>query len=359
VASMMTGLLLSPAFLFRVDTTVGSGPNPKAWDAYTLADRLSYLLWNSAPDASLWQAAQDNSLMQPSVYEAQVQRLLSDPRSDDALFEFFHDVLQLDGILTAQKDPNIYTPQLAQDLYTQAAMTIKDLLLTQNADYRELFVSQDFFVNANLAARYGFTPVRGNDFVKMHYTANDRAGLFGLPGITTMLSPSARTSPTKRGIYIRGALMCTPIPSPPATANTTVTADANNPRTMRQLMIEHATNPECSGCHSLMDPLGFALDDFDWLGAYRSNDQGLPLDLSGSLNGKDFVNARTFGRALHDDVFVTQCLVTKFLLHATASAPDPTSPSVLALNQAFAAQGYRIKELVREFVMSPAFTQAP
>jgi uncharacterized protein (DUF1800 family) len=108
-----------------------------------------------------------------------------------------------------------------------------------------------------------------------------------------------------------------------------------------------------------MDPLGFALDDFDWLGSYRSNDHNLPLDLSGTLDGQSFVNARTFGRALHDNPAVTQCLVTKFLTHATAATPDPTSPSVTALNQAFAAQGYHIKDLARAFVMSATFTHAP
>ncbi len=352
-------MLLSPRFLFRIDTTQNTGADPNAYDAFTLADRLSYLLWNTAPDAALWAAAKDGSILQPAVHEAQVQRLLADPNNDAALFGFIDEMLQLDNIITAQKDPNVYTPALAADLRTQATLTIQELLFTQDADYRQLFVAQDFFINNNLASLYNFPQQVSNTFVKIHYSANDRAGLFGLPGITMMLSPSARTSPTKRGLYIRGALMCTSIPSPPATVNTAVTSDANNPRTMREIMSAHAADPACSGCHNLMDPLGFALDGFDWLGQYRATDHNLTLDLSGSLDGHSFVNARTFGQALHDDPTVTQCLVTKFLSHATGTAPNMSSSEVITLHSAFQAQGFRIKELARTFVASAAFTHAP
>lgn len=359
VAAAVAGLLMSPSFLFRMDTAQNTGSDPDAFDAFTKADRLSYLLWNSAPDDALWLSAQDGSLLQLSVYQSHVQRLLDDPQSDAALMGFMAEVLQLDDIFTAQKDPNTYTPDLAQDLHTQAVLTVQDLLFAQNADYRQLFVAQDFFVNQNLAALYGFPAIEGTEFVKTHFTANDRAGLFGLPGITTMLSPSSRTSPTKRGIYVRSALMCTTIPSPPATVNTAVTSDANNPRTMRDLMSAHAQDSACSGCHNLMDPLGFALDDFDWLGQYRASDHNLPLDLSGILDGHSFVNARTFGQALHDNAFVTQCLVNRFITHAQSQAPAPESTQSASLHGAFVNQGYRIKELARALLLSASFTHAP
>lgn len=359
VSAATTAMLLSPSFLFRSDVTqTGTNADATAFDAYTLADRLAYLLWNQAPDAALWGAAKDGSLLQRKIYEAQVQRLLSDPRSDTALFGFVRELLQLDNILTAQKDPNAYPQSLAQDLHTQAVMTIKDLLLTQNADYRELFVSQNFFVNADLAKRYNFPAAAGNDFTKVRITADDRAGLFGLPGITTMLSPSARTSPTKRGIYIRGSLMCTTIPSPPANVDTAVTSDSKNPKTMRDIMTSHGSNPACSSCHNLMDPPGFALDGFDWLGRYRATDQNLPLDLSGTLDGRSFVNARTFGQALHDDDAVTQCFVRKFIAHATSHAPLAAAQETSTLHDAFAARNFSVRELARALVLSDAFTHA-
>jgi hypothetical protein len=121
------------------------------------------------------------------------------------------------------------------------------------------------------------------------------------------------------------------------------------------IMSEHATNAECSGCHALMDPLGFAMDDFDWLGNYRTQEVGLPLDLTGSVDGHSFVNARTFGAALAADSQLTNCLTQRFLLYATGNQYGSQDAIMVQMNQAFASSTYRFKSLVRAFVLSDTF----
>jgi hypothetical protein len=354
----LAAMLQSPYFLFRVESSAGRSDDPNLLDGPTLASRLSYLIWGSGPDEALLALGESGELHDPAVLQAQADRLLADVRAERGLYDFFIDLLQLGRITTAQKDPNDYSPELAGLLRQQVDLTLIDLLLTRNADYRTLFTSADVFVNDELARRYGYPAVDASGFKKITFLAQDRAGLFGLPGITTMLSPSSRSSPTIRGLYIRGVFLCTAVPSPPATVNTTIVADTSAPRTMRQIMAVHATNSACSGCHALMDPMGFAIDDFDWLGHYRTTDAGLPLDLTGSLDGRPFVNARTFGGALHDDPAVAGCLVQKFLLHATGRAFAGSDPLVVTLLGQFSARGYGFKDLVRAFVQSQAFVHA-
>jgi hypothetical protein len=355
----LAAMLNSPYFLYRIDTAGAVRDNRRQVDAFSVASRLSFLVWDRGPDEELLDAAENGSLLQRDVLQAQAERLIGDQRSADGLMPFFTDLFRLNMIAAAQKDPNQWPLSLQAELEQQVRLTVQDHLLTQNLDYRDLFTTSSTFVNQDLSARYGYASVVDQNFVFQQTSLSDRTGLLGLPGIQAMLSFSSRTSPTKRGLYIRSALLCTDVPSPPATVNTSVAGDGNRQMTLRQIMVQHAANPQCSGCHALMDPLGFALEDFDWLGNYRTQDQNLSLDLTGSLDGKSFVNARTLGLVLHDDPELTSCLVQRFVLAATSQAANLQSELTTQMEDAFARGGYRYKDLLMSFVLSDAFREAP
>lgn len=354
----ISAMLNSPYFLYRLDTASASRDKHLQVDAFSLASRLSFLVWDRGPDEALLTAAENGSLLKTEILQAQAERLMADERARDGLMPFFTDLFRLNMISAAQKDPNQWPDSLQAELQTQIELTIKDHLLTKNLDYRDLFTTSSTFVNQDLAARYGYPAVADQNFVFAQANLSDRAGLLGLPGLQAMLAFSSRTSPTKRGLYIRSALLCTDVPSPPATVNTSVAGDNNRPMTLRQIMVEHANNPQCSGCHSLMDPLGFALEDFDWLGNYRTQDQNLPLDLTGVLDGQSFVNARTLGVALHDDPALPSCLVQRFVLAATSHAASEQDALTTQMQASFSAGGFRFKNLVMSFILSDSFRYA-
>ena len=361
----LRGLLLSPYFLYRVEVGHPSAQNANVYvlDNYELASRLSYLLWNSSPDADLLDAAGAGELQDAAGLSTQVERLLADARANEGLGNFFTELYGLGAIgklgKTSANFPN-FTAAVENSLAEQITRTLADDVLAEGADARNLFTGTNTYINADLAAYYGFTDKLTQTWQKVAFPAGQmRAGVLGQPGIMAILAHPTDGSATLRGKFIREALLCQTIPPPPPNVDTNLPAqDANHPVTARQRMTAHRSAASCAACHNLMDPLGMTFETFDGTGAYRSTDHGLTLDLSGTLDGASFTDAGALSTLLHDNPGTTRCLAQKFMQYSLGRDIASTDNLVLATLQSdFAAQQYSFRNMVRAFVKTGAYAR--
>lgn len=362
IESVVAGLLSSPNFLFRVelgekDTTTGV----QRFTGYEIASRLSFLLIGTTPDDALLTAAENGALFTPTELAGQASRLLATPAARDALLGFFTEHFGLEGLDSLSKDPAHYTEAsatLGQSMRSEIDRTLEDIVFTRNTDFRELFDTKTTFANGEMSSIYG-TPASGTDFTKISLpTQGGRAGLLGLAGILALKAHAVLTSPTLRGKFVRERLLCQQVAPPPANVDAVKFMETATTThvTMRQALEQHATNPTCAGCHKMMDPIGYGLEHFDAVGAYRADDQGLTLNTATDLDGKPFDGPAELGALLRDDPRTAQCIVSKFYTYANGHAP--TSGEKVAIDQiqgAFQSSGFRLLALVTETVKAPGF----
>lgn len=353
-----------PEFLFRMDATEPDPDHPgkRRLDAYSKASRLSFLLWDTAPDDALLTAAERGELTTRSGLSKQVERLLASPRLEAGVRAFFSDMLAFDGFDLLAKDPTIYpgyNPTVAAAAREQALKTIVDLLVVQNGDYRDLFTTRRTFMNRVLGPIYYVPVAPKHDWTPYEFPAGDtRSGFLSQIAFNALYAHPGQSSPTLRGKAVREVFLCQKVPAPPANVNFTIAQDTANPdfKTARARLTAHRTNPTCAGCHRIMDPIGLALENFDGIGAFRSDENGAPIDASGELDGVHFANAAELGRAIHDNPAATRCLVDTMLRY---SGGRPSSkdqrPWVEWLNQRFADDGYKLTQLMRTLATSDGF----
>jgi hypothetical protein len=334
-------------------------------DSYSLASRLSFLLWDAPPDALLLDAAGSGALYQPGGLERQVNRMTASPKFEQGVRAFFSDMYaydRFDGLTKEQSIYRKYFSQVAKDAKEQNLRTIVDLLIRNNGDYRELFTTRKTFMNRNLAALYK-VPVESAAFDGwMPYTfapADQRQGLLSLAGFL-MLDPSheGRSSPTIRGKAIRELLLCQTIPAPPANVNFSILQDTHNPlyKTARDRLTAHRDNPVCAGCHALTDPLGLGMENYDAIGQYRKEENGALIDASGAFTGKPYRNAIELQAVLHDEPALTSCLARRVYEYGVGRPAGAGDRDWLKyLDQRFARAGYRLPALMRTVALSKAF----
>ncbi len=290
IQAVIEAVLQSASFLYRPELGVGdpatNGVVPLA--PYETASRLSYLLWGSMPDDVLLDAAGAGQLATPAQIEAQARRLLADPRAKDATREFFEQWLHLRGLDGASKDPTLYP---GFDDVTRASMFAEsraffDWVMWQ-ADGRveTLLTAPTSFLDANTAKLYGVTLSGGGTGPQL--TALDptkRAGILTQPSLLSTLAKPNQSSPILRGKFVRERFLCQDLPPPPP--NLVIVPPKVAPgATTRERFAQHDKDPACSGCHSLMDPIGFGFEHYDAVGAYRTTDNGLPVDATGWFPG--------------------------------------------------------------------------
>jgi hypothetical protein len=353
-----------PEFLFRIDRSVPDPDHPgqRRLDAYSKASRLSFLLWNTSPDAKLLDAAEHGDLDTRRGLAREVDRLLASPRLEDGVRAFFSDMLVFESFDTLAKDALIYpkfSTAVAASAQEQTLRTIVDLLVHRNADYRDLFVSRHTFMNRPLGPVY-YVPVASKDgWEPFDFPDGDpRGGLLSQVSFTALYAHPGQSSPTLRGKAIRELLLCQKVPAPPANVDFTVAQDTSNPlyRTARARLTAHRTAPTCAGCHKIMDPIGLGLENFDGAGVYRTKEGGEPIDASGELDGRHFSTPIELGQALHDDPAATACLVSTLYKYAAGRAQAPGETAWLKwLNDRFAADGYRVVDLLRTIATSDGF----
>ena len=359
----LEGLLLSPNALYIDEVTEPDPQNPgkRRLDGYSLASRLSFFLWNQAPDDMLLKAAASGELHAPKGRAKVIEAMLASPKLETGVRAFFDDMLGFDDFDTLAKDPNVYpafTGVAVADSREQTLRVVVDQLITRNGDYRDLYTSRETFISKALAPLYQ----QPAPAVWVRYEApadSPRVGFLTQVSFLALHSHPGRSSPTLRGKALRELLMCQPVPRPPANVDFSAIENPDpSMKTARDRLDAHRKNPVCAGCHKITDPMGLALENFDGSGQYRETEKGAAIDASGTLDGKEFKDVIGLGQALHDNPAVPACLVKRVFTYARGGKlRKEEQPIVDYFNGRFAADGYRMRNLMREVALSTAFSQ--
>src|SRR5215468_343009 len=370
-------MLQSPHFLFRLEET--SDPKLKP---YVTASRLSYALWDSMPDATLFESAARGALATPQGVETAARRMLADPRARRSLDEFVSQWMRFDRLLTASKDrrryPN-FNRETAAAMAEETRSFISDLVWNDR-DFMDVFTADYSFINADLAAIYGL-PAPAREFDRVKFPAeSERAGLLGQSLFLSLTAKPDDTSPTARGLFIREQFLCQHVSEPPPGVNTNLPEITEaKPQTNRERMREHVTNPSCSTCHSLIDPIGFGFEKFDAIGARRNkfkllffapDEEGdrrakpktleLEMDTAGYVAGipdSKFSSPRELGAVLARSPQCQECLVKQYFRYTSGRMETRADrPLIRQVSEDFRNSQFRFKELIISLVRSREFS---
>jgi hypothetical protein len=364
IAIGIQAVLVSPNFLFRVEKDPTRG-NPtisedRTISQFELATRLAYFLWSSTPDQELLRLARQNALRRPGVMEAQVARMLKDPRSHALIENFGGQWLQFRALESAKPDVNRF-PHF--DNYVRMSMQKEtelffDNIIKEDRPITEFLDAKYTFLNQRLAEFYGIKGVSGPEFRKVNLTGTHRAGVVTQGSVLTVSSYSNRTSVVLRGKYILENILNAPVPPPPPNVPALDETATGEKRSMRAQMEEHRKNPVCASCHSRMDPLGFGLENFDAVGAWRNEDGKFPIDNSGTLpDGRTFSGPEGLTQLLaaEKDAFA-HGVADKMLTYALGRGLERFDrPVVKQIAKAVAQKDYRFSALVLQIVNSLPF----
>jgi hypothetical protein len=364
--SGIASLLVSPSFLFLKEV---AEPDPEAsgklrLNAYSKASRLSFFLWDSAPDDMLLTAAETGELESEKGLAKQVDRMIASPRLKDGVRGFFDDFLQFSLFDALAKDSTIYpkfSQAVAADAREQTLRTISEILITDNADYRDLFTTRRTYLSRTLGMVYQIpVPVDGpSEWMPYEFPANDpRVGLLTELSFTAMYALPGRSSATLRGKAVREVFLCQIVPPAPVNVDFSRFENANDPilKTARERLTAHRSDPACAGCHSFMDPMGLALENFDGLGTFRQTENGAAIDASGDLDGVKFTDATGLGQAMHDSPKPANCFVSKIFAYGTGHMPTKGEAEWMKFTQhKFQTDGYKVRTLLRQIAVSDAF----
>jgi hypothetical protein len=361
----LSRLLMSPNFLFRIEVSELDHEGRQRLDNYSLASRISFLLWGGPPDEQLLDFAESGALRGKKILASEVDRMIASPRFEAGVRAFFYDMLgfeQFDGLSKDQQIFPKFTAALPDDVREQALRTIVKLLVNQQSDYRDLYTTQETFMNRRLGTIYR-VPVfaeSADEWVEYTFKPEDkRAGYLTLAAFL-MLDPTheGATSPTIRGKTVRELLLCQEVPPPPADVNFDLVRDTDNPnlRTGRERLIAHSESPTCAGCHALTDPLGLGMEHYDAVGEHRITENGALIDASGNLEGEAFENLLEIGQIMHDSPTAAACLaqrVYEYGLGRSVVAADRKWLNYLM--ERTADKGFVFVELLRDIATSEAF----
>jgi hypothetical protein len=358
-------VLASPDFLYRFTAPPDdSAPGATyAVDQYGLASRLSFFLWSSLPDEELLGLAERGELDDPRAISAQVERMLADPRAAALVTNFAQQWLDIRGIREIVPDPVLfpeYNPDLGVAFARELELFLASVLLEDHS-VLELLNAQHTYLNERLALHYGVPAVRGDNFRRVELADQNRWGLFGKGGILMATSYPNRTAPVLRGAWILEAITGTPPASPPPNVEAFPETQAGEqPRTVRERLEMHRSNPSCNGCHGVMDPLGFALENFDAIGAWRIKDReaGAAIDSSGQLADGTVVDGPIDLREalLAEPTQFVQTLTEKLMIYALGrSVEHYDMPAVRRIVRDAEREDYRFSAILAGIAQSEPF----
>ena len=370
IRSALTGILTSPFFLYRAER-IPEGLSPGEVyeiDDFELASKLSFFLWNSIPDAELLELATRGELRRDDVLEIQLERMLADPRAETLASNFVHQWLDIRRIDEVVPDRTIFP-------YASGAGDPRDEFLTEltlfansifaaDRSVVDLLTADHTYVNERVALHYGITDVKGSRFQRVELADSARFGLLGKGAVLMAAAYPNRTSPVLRGAFILEHIQGIPPPLPPDEVPALDEEDlgTRNALTVRELMAAHRENPACFSCHAIMDPLGFALENFDATGAWRDRDRyaGVLIDASGELpdgsaiDGPDALREALLKRP---DQFV-QTFTERLLMYATGRTLEHHDmPTVRRIVRDAENENYRFSAIVRGIIQSDQFTK--
>jgi len=357
-------LLTSPNFLYRAELGALGADGVRRFTNYETAGRLSFLLWNSLPDAALLDAAASGALATAAGIRAAVERMLDAPNGRQAVGQFAEEYMRLDRVLSQAKDSGLF-PEYDATLQTAMVRDMRGVWETvafdDKASALSLFSTKKVIANAALAKLYGLdaTGLDATTFKAFSLPdSSPRAGILSKPGFLSQFANQKEGSPTLRGKFIRDALMCRAIPPPPSNVNAMlVEPPAGQPMTKRQRLELHRSDPSCAACHALMDPLGLPLETFDAIGRYRTTENGLTIDPSGEVDGVKVADARALALAMSSNTTVAQCLVRRYYAYASGHVERDVDGSVInQLTASFQTSGYQLRNLIVDTVTHDAFS---
>ncbi len=359
----ITGFLMSPQFLYRLEP-YSTASTVERLDGPALAARMSYFLWGTMPDRELREAAATGALERPEQFNAQLDRMLADARAADPAAHFFALWLDLDQVEGLEKDTKLYPAfdaRLRPAWRRSIELFVGDVFQTTRT-LPSLMTSRALFVNDAMGGMYGEGPVSGTDFTKLQMPADRRAGLLTQPGLLARLASPDQSSPVRRGVFTLERVMCEHIaPPPPSVMAAPPPVDPSS--TTRERFAEHSKSPGCAGCHVRIDGIGFGFEHYDGVGAYRTTDNGKPIDakgevvgaaetgLDGAFDGAIALTERLSGsRQVHD------CLAAQWYRYALGRVEaEADACGVDAVKARFFEAGGDFNALRRALVESPAF----
>lgn len=362
IATALQAVLVSPSFLYRIerDQAVSRSRTSAPVSNYELASRLSYFLWSSTPDAELLRVASNGTLRKPAVLTAQVRRMLRDPKSMELAKNFGGQWLQFQNIDAMKPDIEkfpMFDDGLRHAMRRETELFL-DNLIRNDGSLLDLLDCNYTFVNERLARFYGIPGVTGPEFRRVDMSESPRGGgVLAHASVLTVSSYSTRTSPVLRGKWVMENILNQPPPAPPPGVPPLEEAKGLG-GTLRQQMEAHRKNPACASCHSRMDPLGFGLENFDAVGAWRTKDGEFPVDASGTLpDGRTFNTPAEFKAILKADraAFV-KGVTEKMLTYALGRGLERfDKPAVNGIAASLPAQNFRFSQLILGIVNSMPF----
>ena len=358
-------ILASPSFVFRPEgepTSMAAGTPYRITDT-ELATRLSFFFWSSLPDEALMRAARQRRLNNPDVLASQITRMLADGRSSALVSNFAGQWLHLRNLKGKVPNSELF-PDFDDNLrqaFQREAELFFESVIREDRSVLDLMNADYTFVNERLARHYGIPNVFGSDFRRVALADDSRRGILGKGAVLLVTSHPTTTSPVLRGKWVLENLVGAPPPPPPADLDTALKTDppGSAPKTMREQMERHRTNPVCANCHQVMDPIGFALENYDLVGAWRTTDaNGLPLNTADVLtDGTKVDGVVSLRQALvrRPDMFV-QTLTEKLMVYALGRGLTyEDMPEVRKVVRGAAQKGYRFSALIQGIVESVPF----
>jgi hypothetical protein len=367
ITLVVRGMLQSPAFLYRIEVgqPVPGRQGLSRLNAWELASRLSYALWRSMPDDELLDAAASGRLESASDVATQVRRMLTTPagvtKARAAVADFVDGWMELGDLRQVEKDPVKYRTfkSLVGDMQRESHAFVEEVMLGADSRVATLLTASFSFVSAKLAPLYGLSAPAGTMAPTRLDLPAQRSGILTHASLMAVLSHESSTSPVHRGVWVRTALLCQVPPPPPPDVNDTLPS-VNPNLSMRERLAMHRENPSCAACHQFVDPIGFAFENFDTVGAYRTMEGRNPVDATGELTSTDvdgpFNGVRPLADRLARSAQVQDCLVKQWLRFTLGRLEGTADQCTLAtLGSRLAASGGDLRDALTALVSHESF----
>jgi hypothetical protein len=368
IQKAIQAVLVAPDFLFRIEADpVASGEGSPLKRVHRISDvelasRLSFFLWSSVPDEQLLELAEQSKLSRPEVLQQQVDRMLDDPRADALVQNFAGQWLQIRNLATVRPDPVIFADfdeSLRSSMQRETELFFESIL-RENRSVLDLLTANYTFLNERLAIHYGIPDIYGSQFRRVVLKDPNRGGILGQASLLTVTSPPNRTSVVQRGKWILDNLLGDPPPPPPPDVPPLdATTKGAKTLTLREAMEKHRANPGCAVCHRNIDPLGFALENYDGVGKWRTQEGGSKIDASGKLpDGTQFEGPTGLKKVLttgRREEFVTTATEKLFTYALGRGVEYYDMPTLRAVMKKTEADQYRLRDLIKAIVSSSPF----
>ena len=361
-------MLQHPSFLYRLELSADAPTATKGvvkLSGYEVATRLSYLLWATAPDDALLDQAKDGKLETAAQVRATAETMLKDDRTRRTLRSFHDQWLEIEEVAYAERNTAMfpqYSKELVASMHEETARFVESLFFEGDRKISTLLSARWTYADAGLAKLYGVTPPAGGGFAKVDLgPTQQRAGILTHASVMTSHAKFDRSAPVLRGRFVRQRLLCVPIPDPDMNVMGLFPDIDPTNLTTRQYFEEHVKNPACSGCHDLMDPIGFGFEHYDAVGAWRALEKGKPVDASGSLDGAgsvdgDYNGAVELADKLAHSTELSDCLASQWFRYGAGRAEGDEDSCSLGLARArLTTSGGDLRELLLALTETDAF----